>query len=283
MLLGDLSLQPFMVARRCNTGSGRAPGLALERYGAEIPILVVTHTFGARLNFNVHLHILAGRVGLSKTDDRLVEGIRFYPDEITRRWRHTLIDFLLRAIDCGHVRLPGVPEQLREQVEAQRDIWWKPMVRDYDTQQACLRYIARYLRRPPMAEYRIRPSPADCVRFLYKDKESRQIRETELTTRDFLERLADQVPDRYRHSVRYFGLFAPQIKAKRYETFLRLAGVRRPRRAERLRWAASLSATFGYDPLRDSQGNRMFWSHRLAPRLSAGLDECQTDLSAGSG
>ena len=37
----------------------------------------------------------------------------------------------------------------------------------------------RYLRRPPIAEYRTLPSPDDAVRFLYKDKKAREIGDAE--------------------------------------------------------------------------------------------------------
>jgi hypothetical protein len=251
-------------------GAGVLQDWALEKYGAEVPILVVPHTFNAKFKFNVHLHILVGRIGLDRTGNRLVQNIHYIAEAITRRWRHQLVDFLVHAIDRGQVRSAMPAKQLRNLVQAQHDLWWKPMVREYNNQQAFLHYIARYLRRPPMAEYRIQPSPDGIVRFLYKDKKSHEIIVAEYPTEEFLLLLADQVPDRYRHGVRYFGLFAPRAKALRYAAFLRLLGHRMPPRPRPLRWAASLLATFGYDPLRDSHGERMVWSHRLpAPQPGA--------------
>jgi hypothetical protein len=141
------------------------------------------------------------------------------------------------------------------------------MVREYDTQQEFLKYIARYLRRPPMAEYRFQPSPDGVVRFLYKDKKACEIRVAEYTVEEFILLLADQVPDQYRHGVRYFGLLAPRARALRFAAFMRLLGHSMPRRPRRLRWAASLMANFGYDPLLDSHGERMVWSHRLSAPL----------------
>ena len=248
-------------------GAGVLQDWTLERYGAEVPILVVPHTFNPKLEFNVHLHILVGRVGLDRTGYQLVQNIRFYDDEMTKRWRHTLVDFLTRAIDCGQVRSAMPLKRLRELVQEQRGAWWKPMVREYNTQQAFLRYIARYLRRPPIAEYRLQPSPAGTVHFQYKDKKANEIRVAKYTTEKFLLLLADQVLDRYRNGVRYFGLLSPRAKALRFAAFLRLLGRRVPQRPRRLRWASSLLATFGYDPLRDSQGEIMVWRRRLPAPL----------------
>jgi hypothetical protein len=173
-------------------GSGVLQDWALERYSAEVPILVVPHTFNAKLKFNVHLHVLAGREGLDRTGNRLVQNIHYYAKEVTRRWRHTLVDFLIHAIDRGQVRSSMPVEQLRDLVQGQRDLWWKPMVRNYYSQKAFLHYIARYLRCPPMADYRILSSPTGTVRFLYKDKKSHEIRVAEHSAEDFLLLLADQ-------------------------------------------------------------------------------------------
>src|ERR1039458_3225382 len=58
-------------------GAGVLQDRAEQKFGAQVAILVVCHTFGAPLNFNAHLHVVASTVGLSKTNDRLVYDIRF--------------------------------------------------------------------------------------------------------------------------------------------------------------------------------------------------------------
>lgn len=98
-----------------------------------------------------------------------------------------------------------------------------------------------------------------------KDKKLRRKVITTYTTQEFIDHLADQVQDRYRHGVRYFGLLAPQSMGKSYEVFMALLGQSRQPRPKRLRWAASIQTTFGYDPLIDSDGRRMYWAGRIAP------------------
>ncbi len=72
---------------------------------------------------------------------------------------------------------------------------------------------------------------------------------TPCTTAGFLDTLADHVPDRYRHTIRHFGLLGQIRQGK-------------PRR---LSWAASLRKSFGVDPLLDRRGERMRWIGRLKP------------------
>ncbi len=247
-------------------GAGVLQDWAEEKYGAHVTILVVRHTFGSHLNFNAHLHILVSTVGLHKTGRSLVEDILFPRDAVMRIWRHTLLDYLTMALEAGQLSAHLPQPELTKLFEEHRDRWWSAKVDYFNSKDAFLRYISRYLRRPPLAEYRLISSDNDQeVRFLTKDKKLRRRVVTTCTAREFIARLADQVPDRHRHGVRYFGLLAPRSIGRSYEVFLALLGQRRPPRPRRIRWAASIRQTFGQDPLLDSNGQRMHWVGRVSP------------------
>ncbi len=247
-------------------GAGVLQDWAEQKFSARVLILVVRHTFGAHLNFNAHLHILVSTVGLHKTGSSLVEHIRFPRDAFMRKWRHTLLDYLTMALEAGQLSAHLSQPELTKLFEEHHDRWWSAKVDYFNSKDAFLRYIARYIRRPPLAEYRLLSSDNDQeVRFLTKDKKLGRRVTTTCTTHEFIARLAEQVPDRYRHGVRYFGLLAPQSIGKSYEVFLALLGQRSPPRPKRIRWAASIQKTFGQDPLLDSDGRRMYWVGRVSP------------------
>jgi len=246
-------------------GAGVLQDWADEKYGARVVILVVPHTFGSHLNFNAHLHILVSTVGLHKAERGLVENIRFTRNAIMRKWRHTLLDYLTMALDRGQLTADLSQQELTLLFAEHRDRWWNAKVDYFNSKGAFLPYISRYLRRPPLAEYRLLPGEDDKVRFLAKDKKLGRIVTTTYTTQEFIARLADQVQDRYRHGVRYFGLLSPRSFGKSYEVFLALLGQRKAPRPKRIRWAASIQETFGRDPLLDSDGRRMYWVGRVSP------------------
>lgn len=247
-------------------GAGVLQDWAEEKYDARMIILVVRHTFGRHLNFNAHLHILVSTVGLNLAERRLVENIRFPRDAIMRNWRHTVLDYLTMALESGQLSTTPSRLQLTKQIEEHRDHWWSIKVDYFNSKGAFLRYISRYLRRPPLAEYRLLPSGNNQeVCFLTKDRKLGRTVTTTCTTQEFIGRLADQVPDRYRHGVRYFGLLAPQSICKSYEVFLALLGQRRPPQPKRIRWATSIQKIFGRNPLLDSDGQRMYWAGRVSP------------------
>jgi hypothetical protein len=85
---------------------------------------------------------------------------------------------------------------------------------------------------------------------------------------EFIERSSQHIPERYRHTVRSFGLFAPRAMAQTSDTVFAILGQELRTRPKPRRWAESIKRDFGRDPLLDSKGNRMTWVRRLAPRSS---------------
>lgn len=62
-------------------------------------------------------------------------------------------------------------------------------------------------------------------------------------------RLDNDIPDRYRHDVRYFGLLAPRVKNQTHDAVFALFGQKRLGKPSRLSCATSLQKTFGVDQL----------------------------------
>jgi hypothetical protein len=72
-----------------------------------------------------------------------------------------------------------------------------------------LRYAARYLRRPPIAEDRIISMTDEHVEYWANDLKLKAWVRIKVSVKEFLELLIQHVPDRYTHGVRYFGLESP--------------------------------------------------------------------------
>ena len=80
--------------------------------------------------------------------------------------------------------------------------------------------------------------------------------------------LKEQMPDRGRHAMRYFGLFAPRSKACTWAAVFVLLKQEQLPHPCRLSWRYLLWKTFGEDPLRDSFGQPMYWVGRRSPVAS---------------
>jgi Putative transposase len=128
-----------------------------------------------------------------------------------------------------------------------------------------LQYAGRYVRRPPIAQRRFVRITNEEVVFWTKDLREKRIVETRYSVVEFLRILAEHVPQRYQHAMRYFGLLAPRAKGRTSAAIFLLLGQKRRPRPRRWGWAFSLRMHFGVDPLRDSSGRSMHWIGRPEP------------------
>jgi Putative transposase len=144
--------------------------------------------------------------------------------------------------------------------------WWSTHVDYFQSKKHFLRYAGRYARRPPIAQHRFEEITDSTVRFSLKDKRLRMRVSAEYSPGDFVALLAEHIPDRYRHAVRYFGLLAPRSKGRTANAIFLLLGQQRRPRPRRLGWAYSIWRDFSHDPLIDSHGRPMPWVGRLSPR-----------------
>ena len=74
---------------------------AKEEYEADVPILTVLHSFKANLEFDPHLHFVAGCTGLHLGGNGLLAEVHFPVDLVRRSWRDAVLNFFRK---CGSKR-----------------------------------------------------------------------------------------------------------------------------------------------------------------------------------
>lgn len=184
-------------------------------------------------------------------------------------WRYAVITYLRAALQKGVLASDARPEELRSTLKTQYERWWNVYVDPIRSKWHFLRYVARYVRRPPIAQHRFMKITEQEVEFLTKDLKKKQIVTTRYLIEDFVDALAEHVPDRYRHAMRRFGLLAPRAQRTTSSAMFLLLGQKKRPRPPRLSWRNSLRKYFRVDPLLDSRGQYMRWVRRLKPRLSS--------------
>jgi hypothetical protein len=242
---------------------------ARQKYGIRLLIVVIPHTFGRHLNFNCHLHVLVSDGGLREDGTRWCAQARLDRKALMPMWRYAVVTLLREATKAGVLRTAMDRGELLELFTAQYERWWNVDIKTFRGKQQFLAYAGRYARRPPIAQRRFRKIGRQEIRFVTKDTRTKRMVETVYSPTDFLAALADHVPDRYLHNVRYFGLLAPRAKSQNHDAVFELLGQKRLGKPRRLRWAASLQKSFGVDPLVDLVGERMRWVRRVPPRPTA--------------
>ena len=238
---------------------------AKEKAGVRVLIMVVRHTFGRHLNFNPHLHILVSAGGLCESSGRWVSSLQFKQDSLMHRWRYAVITYLRSALKAGIVASPLTAIKLKRVLTAQYERWWNIHVDHFKSKEHFLRYAGRYVRRPPIAQYRFVEVGDDKVQFRTNDHRLKREVLTDYVLQDFIDALAEHIPDHYKHAIRYFGLLAPRLRGLTSVAIFALLQQEKRPRPIRLSWAYSIARTFGVDPLLDSTGQRMRLVARTLP------------------
>jgi ParB-like chromosome segregation protein Spo0J len=181
-----------------------------------------------------------------------------------------LLTFLRQALKAGVLKSDLRPGAFRALL-ADQYRWWSVHVDYFQSETHFLRYAGRYARRLPIAQHRFEEVTPTKVRFWVKDKKLKQWAICELSPAEFVALLAEHVPDRYGHTPRYFGLLAPQSKARSSGAIFLILGQQKRTRPRRLGWRLSVRRDFGIDPLLDSSGQPLRWVGRLSPHKISGV------------
>jgi hypothetical protein len=185
--------------------------------GVRAPIMVIPHTFGGGLNFNSHLHILVSAGGLQQSEGRWVNSLVFDEDrdkgKLMRMWRFAVITYLRAVLAAKLLTSDLSPGNLRTALKKQYERWWSIDIDHFASKKHFLRYAGRYVRRPPIAQYRFVKVTDREVRFWTKDKIQKRRVNISCTPEEFVATLAEHVPDltdtRFDTSV----YWAPRAKA----------------------------------------------------------------------
>jgi hypothetical protein len=233
------------------------------KYGATPLILVVPHTFGGDLKFNTHLHTLVSAGGFQETSGCWIPDLPMNKKAIMRMWRYAVIHHLrlalAHAVLDSNLNVRDLQDLLSDAYENKTRDYWIIHVDRIVSKTHFLKYAARYVRRPPIAKWRILRVSDGEVEYVVKDTKRGVLATARCTLDRFVRLLAAHVPDNYRHAIRYFGILGPRARGQMYPALFLLLGQEQQPRPQRLSWRASLLKYFGVDPMIDSFGQEMHW------------------------
>jgi hypothetical protein len=238
------------------------------RHDARVILMVVQQTYGGFLNFYPHLHTLVSAGGLNETRVRWIHSLEFstteHRHELMLAWRFALLAYIDAAIQANTVKSDLSTNELALVLHTEGKRNWNVFVGPRVGKRIVIDHIARYIRKPPIAQYRISRLNDKEVQYLAKDTRNKCLAPVRYTNKEFLALLMPHVADRYCNSMRYFGLLAPRSKGLLSLVFDLLAQKQRPKPA-RLSWATSLHRTFGENPLIGRDGSVLRRVGRIEP------------------
>jgi putative transposase/transposase-like zinc-binding protein len=238
---------------------------ARVRKGVEVGVTPVLHTFNGQLHFKPHVHSLVTGGGLNEAELLWQDRIFFRKEDLVRSWQRLVLALLRKALEYGLMPSAMKNDELEGMLEREGKRSWIGHVQAFEKVEKFLRYVGRYVRRPPIAASRIIRIIDGSVEFCHKDKRECRWKKVKYTIEEFIDLWSQHIPRRHRHSVRHFGLFAPRRWHRAAAAVFRMIGQSRRPKPRRYPWAISLQQKFGRNPLLDSKGQQMNFKRHLAP------------------
>jgi hypothetical protein len=231
---------------------------ARARHGARVILMVVQQTYGGFLNFYPHLHTLVSAGGLNESRLQWIRDLEFikreHQHELMLSWRFALLAYLDAAIQADILKSDRSADELAFILQTELERAWNIFVSRKVRKGTVIDHIGRYIRKPPIAQYRLTRLNDREVQYLAKDTRNNCLTPVRYTNERFLALLVPHVADRYCNSMRYFGLLAPRSRSLLSVAFALLNQNQLPTPA-RLPWAVSLARTFGINPVIGEDGS----------------------------
>ena len=180
--------------------------------GAEPGALAVFQSWGETLNTHVHLHVLITAGGLTPEGRwrSSSNGFLFPARALAVRFRGRMRAELLRALAAEPLSLPPSTDATdwRQKLNRLgRQHWHVQIQPPYTHPRGLILYLARYLRRGPIAESRIRAYHREHLTITYKRPDEHRHGTFRLPPPEFIRRLLVHVPPKGLRVVRAYGLF----------------------------------------------------------------------------
>lgn len=221
-------------------------------------IFMAIHTFGRDLKRNVHFHLSITLCGLSLDKKTwLSNRVYFHHAAIKKMWQYRVLAVIREQYVNGNLILPKKLDHIKTQSDfsawlnpLSQKKWVVHLSKPCNNHSQNIRYIGRYLKRPPISETRILSYDGAFVTYSYHDHQKKCQRIFTLSVFDFIKRLISHIPDLHFRMIRYYnwlsnrtrGKYLPQIYHHLNQDLSQLQNAK-------VSWRSLYIKTFGIDPL----------------------------------
>ena len=172
-------------------------------------IIAGLHTFGAKAQFNPHVHMMVTMGGMSAAGEW--KQYDFLPFEMLRKQWQTVVLKLLRE-KLSREELKRNQPILQRAWKDHPEGFYIYAPKQRGNIKAQLRYIGRYMRRPAIGMNRILSYDGETVTIGYKDKTDGQEKTETMRVEEFIGRLVQHIPEENFKLIRHYGLYARRIR-----------------------------------------------------------------------
>ena len=92
------------------------------KYGLEIGVMAIPHTFNGKLEFNSHVHTMITGGGLC--GDTWGSSVYYEQDRLMEAWRRAVIELLRAALRAGQLHTKMAIDQVEVLLTQEEKRWW---------------------------------------------------------------------------------------------------------------------------------------------------------------
>lgn len=219
-------------------------------------IFIAIHTFGRDLKRNVHIHLSTTTGGLT-LDGTQWKKLFFHQATLMQMWRYQIITLFRQYYKQQNLIIPPtIQKQLHSNFTFNQflDFLYKKTWIVYCSKPSTdhtlnVGHLSRYLKRPPIAESKLKHYDGQAVTFNYLDHTTKTRRNFKLTAHDFIARFIQHIPDIGFRMIRYYGFLAHRVRGKLLPLVHQLVGQENPQTTAPPTYAELIQKDFGFNPL----------------------------------
>jgi len=256
----DLLWDFFWFNRKLLNEIGKIAALCIQTIAKKkniIPgIFIAIHTFGRDLKRNVHVHLSTTTGGLADENTQW-KPLFFDQATLMRIWRYHLIALFRKSYQQASLIIPPALQKqfhptftflhfLNQLYKKTWIVHCSPPSQDHLHN---VRYLGRYIKRPAIAESKLKHYNGSEVSFNYFDHRSKTYRRFTLTVEQFITRFIQHIPDDGFRMIRYYGFLSHRLRGKLLPRVYQLLNQETPRLTTSLSYAILIYKNFNFHPL----------------------------------
>lgn len=222
-----------------------------KKYKVTPGVIAGLHTFGSRLNFNPHVHMLITMGGMKENGEwKIYDFIPFHM--LRKQWQTVVLKLIRRSLSDEQKK--KVQPLLQAAYKENGDGFYVYAPKQKGNVKIQLKYIGRYMRRPAIGVNRIVGYDGEIVSFRYHDKTTGSEKVETVSAEEFIGKLIKHIPDEQFKIIRHYGIYSRRIKTlskKLIDVWQK--SVRkwlvRAKRLVRRNWSERIKENTGKDPM----------------------------------
>ncbi|MGF1743464.1 IS91 family transposase [Vibrio minamisatsumaniensis] len=225
-----------------------------KQLGIDIGVFCALHTYGRKLNWNVHIHLSVTRGGLCKKTG-LWKPIFFKAKTTEKCWRAAitqLLDSNYSQLNLTGERCPFVRHEQdwsRFLISQYCRRWKLHFAKKTANVTPTMTYLGRYLKRPPISASRLRHNfQGGLVTFDYLNHRNGRTESLILSPEALIERMIEHIPDKHFKMIRYFGFLSNRRRSEMLPKVYDALGIAPEDSPEMPGYAAMLKGYVKVDP-----------------------------------